>query len=107
MATTHNHAKITQEVLVEFGFSQAAREIAAQADVNVDLYQGNNSCETNLHAMAGMKTYTDNFLFRPIVKMQEPEETASAVTKQLEFMKEHTAEAIDHEQANALVLLGQ
>ena len=107
MATKGNHAAITQEVLHEFGFSPVARAIAAEADVRVDDYQGNSSCETNLHAMAGMTTYTDRILFRPAVKIQSPEETANAVAKQLEFMKEQTVKAIASRQANALVLLGQ
>jgi hypothetical protein len=107
MATTHNHAKITHEVLQEFGFNQDAREVAADADVAVDAYQGNNSCETDLHAMAGMTTYTDLILFRPAVKMQSSEETAKAVARQLQFMKEQTVKAVENAQANALVLLGQ
>jgi len=54
MAIKSLHARITRTVLKEFGFSKSACEIAAEANMLVDKYQGNRPQDTHLHAMRGV-----------------------------------------------------
>jgi hypothetical protein len=54
MALAFLHARITQIVLEEMGFSARARDVAAHANERVDDRQGNSPSEANLHAMRGV-----------------------------------------------------
>ncbi len=53
MAIVPIHKAITREVLEDLSFSRQAVEIAAEANAAVDLHQGDDAAETNLHSMRG------------------------------------------------------
>lgn len=53
MAIVPIHKAITREVLEDLSFSRNAIEIAVEANAAVDLHQGDDARETNLHAMRG------------------------------------------------------
>jgi len=74
MAIVPLHRSITEEVLIEFGFSRRAQKIAADANAAVDEKQGSDYSEANLHSMRG-------YVFG---RMQSLEESQNAVLTLLE-----------------------
>ncbi len=54
MALIPVHKRITEKVLKEFGFTDKAIAVAAQANADVDKKQGNEDAERNPHGMGGV-----------------------------------------------------
>jgi hypothetical protein len=98
MALIPVHKRITETVLKEQGFSDAAVDIAAEANAAIDKKQGNQAAEANLH---GMRGFVDG-------NMQSEGETRQAVARLLDAAKQDILDAITKKDyLEALRRLGQ
>lgn len=85
MAIIPIHKKITKDVLSELGFSEEGREVAANANAEVDDHQGNHQSEANLHAMRG---FSDSHI------LQSADEAQQDVGELLRRRREETIDRI-------------
>jgi hypothetical protein len=105
MAIIPLHKDITKEVLREFGFSEKAADLAANANAKVDEKQGSDASESNLHAMAG---YTNDPIFKaPKARLQNEDEARKEVEWRLSQAKiQIVRNVLSKEFTTGLQLLG-
>jgi hypothetical protein len=94
MALTCIHGTMTKDAMKSLGFSDAASDVAAKANMLVDEKQGNTVEEANLHAMRGVSALKSAMAFSPGSALQSEPDARAAVAVLINKGKSDAVEAI-------------